>query len=80
MNKFTGHEISLFQNFICTKEFRLNLLKKVLPVWADVINPYPVIINYDTDIYADEVRSLYEKYIENLHFQQDLIVIGVHLF
>lgn len=72
MNKFTGHEISLFQNFICTKEFRLNLLKKVLPVWADVINPYPVIINYDTDVYADEVRSLYEKYIENLHFQKDL--------
>ena len=46
MNKFTGHEISLFQNFICTKEFRLNLLKKVLPVWSE--NPTEAItdINY----------------------------------
>jgi hypothetical protein len=69
---FTGHEVSLVQNFICTTDFRLNLLKSIVPKWAETLNPYPVVINYDSDINVDEVYSLYDKYFDNLYFQQDI--------
>ena len=69
---FKGHEVSLFQNFVCTTPVRLELIREFIPGWAKVLNPYPVIVNYDTEIYAEEVYSIYEKHIENLHFQQDL--------
>ena len=67
-----SNEISILQNFICTKKERLELIRKNLPVFAKLINPYPVIVNYDTDIFAEEVYSLYEEHIENLHFRQNL--------
>tara|TARA_Y100000310_G_C20679033_1_gene814789 strand:- start:865 stop:1587 length:723 start_codon:yes stop_codon:yes gene_type:complete len=70
--KLNGHDISLFQNFICTRPERLESLKTFLPAWAEVLNPFPVVVNYDTEIYADEVYTLYDTYFENLYFQQDL--------
>jgi hypothetical protein len=65
-------EITFIKNFICTKKDRLDLLKKNLPHFAKIINPYPVLINYDTDIYYDEIKELYENHIENLHFQKKM--------
>ena len=66
------YEISILQNFICTKRERLELIRKNLPVFAKLVNPYPVVVNYDTDIFAEEVYSLYKEHIENLHFRQNL--------
>jgi len=67
-----GHEISILQNFICTKKERLEMIKENLPNFAKVMNPFPVIVNYDTDIFAEEVYRVYNRHIENLHFRQNL--------
>ena len=63
---YSGFELSVIQNFICTKPERLDMIKENLPKFAKAINPYPVIVNYDTDIYAKEIYDLYNKYIDNL--------------
>jgi hypothetical protein len=68
---YSGFELSVIQNFICTKPERLDMIKENLPKFAKAINPYPVIVNYDTDIYAKEIYDLYNKYIDNLHFRQN---------
>ena len=65
----SNHEISFIFNFICTKKDRLDIIKQNLPHFAEIINPYPVLVNYDTDVNFEEIKSLYEKHIENLHFQ-----------
>ena len=71
-NNFKGHEVSLVQNFLCTMDFRLKQIETLIPQWAETLNPYPVIVNYDSEINIDKVYSLYSKYFTNLYFQQDL--------
>jgi hypothetical protein len=67
-----NRRVSLFQNFVCTSEERLEVLRNSLPILAKVINPYPVFVNYDTLVNAKEVEELYKEHIENLYFQTDI--------
>lgn len=67
-----NYEISFIQNFICTHEDRLGVIKENIPHFAKIINPYPVFVNYDSDKNYEEIKELYENHIENLHFQKEL--------
>ena len=67
-----NYEISFIKNFICTKDDRLDIIRENIPHFAEIINPYPVFVNYDTDINFEEIKEIYENHIENLHFQKKL--------
>lgn len=64
--------ISIVQNFICTKEERLQILEKNLPLLAEVFSDFTFYVNYNTTINLDSVYSLYSKYVKKLNFYNDL--------
>jgi len=61
-------EISVLQNFVCNSERRFNMIKDNIVNMARIFNPYPIVVNYDTDNYDIEIYSLYKKHFENLTF------------
>ena len=64
--------ISIVQNFICTKEERLELLRKNIPQIGKMFGEYEFFVNYGTTINLDEVYNLYKKYIPKLNFYNSL--------
>jgi hypothetical protein len=64
--------ISVVQNFICTKDERLQVLRDYLPMIGDVFGDCEFYVNYNTTINLDEIYSLYKKYIPKLNFYNDL--------
>ena len=64
--------ISVVQNFICTKDERLQVLRDYLPMIGEVFGDCEFYVNYNTTINLDEIYSLYKKYIPKLNFYNDL--------
>jgi len=64
--------ISVIQNFICTKEKRLNLIRNEVPNMGKIFKDYEFFINYNTKHYLDEVYEIYRKGIDNLNFYNNL--------
>ena len=64
--------ITVLQNFICTKKTRLNLIESELPVMGSVLKDYEFHVNYGTDIFVDEVKSIYKSNIDKLNFYNNL--------
>ena len=64
--------ISVVQNFICTKEKRLNVIRNEVPNMGKVFKDYEFLINYNTKHYLDEVYEIYRKGIDNLNFYNNL--------
>ena len=63
--------ITMLQNFIVTKQERLDTLKETLP---DVARFFDIDfhVNYNSKINFDEVLSLYQDNVESLTFYNDL--------
>ena len=55
--------ISLLQNFVVTKQDRLNTLKETLPDIAKYFNDINFYVNYNSKINFKEVYSLYKEFI-----------------
>jgi hypothetical protein len=64
--------ISILQNFVCTKEERLEVLRKQLPLIGEVFGDCEFFVNYNSEINFNEVYELYSKYIPKLNFYNDL--------
>lgn len=64
--------ISVVQNFVCTKDERLEVLKKELPKIGEVFGEYEFYVNYNAEQNADKVLELYKKHIPKLNFYNDL--------
>ena len=64
--------ISLLQNFVVTKQDRLNTLKETLPDIAKYFNDINFYVNYNSKINFKEVYSLYEDNVSDLTFYNDL--------
>ena len=64
--------ISVIQNFICTKEKRLNVIRNEVPNMGKIFKDYEFFINYNTKHYFDEVYEIYRKGIDNLNFYNNL--------
>ena len=64
--------ISLLQNFVVTKQDRLNTLKETLPDIAKYFNDINFYVNYNSKINFKEVYSLYEDNVSDLIFYNDL--------
>jgi hypothetical protein len=62
--------ISMLQNFVVTKQERLDTLKETLP---DVAKFFDIDfhVNYNSDINFKEVLSLYEDNVNSLTFYKD---------
>ena len=50
--------ISIVQNFICTKEERLQVLREYLPMIGDVFGECEFYVNYNSTINLDEIYSV----------------------
>ena len=64
--------ISVVQNFICTKEKRLNVIQEEVPNMAKVFKDYDFHINYGTIENLFEVVKSYEDSVEKLNFYNNL--------
>ena len=64
--------ISIIQNFICTKDARLEIIENNISSLGDVFGEFEFFINYGTDINLDRVHSLYKQYIPKLNFFNNL--------
>lgn len=64
--------ISIVQNFICTKDARLEIIENNISSLGDVFGEFEFFINYGTDINLDRVHSLYKQYIPKLNFFNNL--------
>ena len=64
--------ITVVQNFICTKEKRLNLIQEEVPNMAKVFKDYDFHINYGTIENLFEVVKSYEDSVEKLNFYNNL--------
>lgn len=64
--------ISIVQNFICTKNERLEVLKQQLPLIGKTFSDFEFYVNYNTNINLEVVYNLYKKYIPKLNFYNDL--------
>ena len=64
--------ISVVQNFICTKEKRLNILQEEVPNMAKVFKDCDFYINYGTIENLFEVARVYEDNVERLNFYNNL--------
>ncbi len=64
------HTLTVLQNFIITKERILNHLKSDLGLkcTASVLGECKWIVNYKTDLYLDEVKNLYDRYLDDCEF------------
>ena len=61
-------QLTIIQNFVVTKEGRLQILKKQFNNLGKILGNYEFIVNYDTETYSKEVKSLYEENIPNFYF------------
>mgnify|MGYP001158769520 FL=1 len=66
------NKISILQNFIVTKEERLNTLKETLPPIANYFSDIKFYVNYNSKFNFEEVYSLYKNNINDLNFYNDL--------
>lgn len=64
--------VSIVQNFICTKQERLDVLEAQLPKIGHVFEDFEFYVNYNTKVNFEKVYSLYRKYIKKLNFYNDL--------
>ena len=67
--------ISLLQNFVVTKEDRLNILRETLPGIAKYFNDINFYVNYNSKINFKEVYSLYKDNVSDLTFYNDLTAV-----
>ena len=63
-------KLTILQNFIITKEHILNHLKSDVGIkaTASVLGECKWIVNYKTDLYLEEVKNLYDKYLDDYEF------------
>jgi len=64
--------VSIVQNFICTKEERLKVLKDSIISLSNTFPDSEFIINYNSSINLDKVYSLYKDNTKNLKFYNNL--------
>ena len=64
--------ITVVQNFICTKEKRLNIIQQEVPNMAKVFKDYDFHINYGTVENVFEVGRIYEDSVKKLTFENNL--------
>ena len=60
--------ITVIQNFICTKQDRLDLLTKQICKFSTIFDKYNFIVNYGTDINYEKIKNLYTNNIKKLKF------------
>tara|TARA_Y100000310_G_scaffold213351_1_gene214280 strand:+ start:808 stop:1488 length:681 start_codon:yes stop_codon:yes gene_type:complete len=64
--------ISVVQNFICTKQKRLELLEFEMPNMGKVFKDYEFFVNYNSEHYLKEVYEIYKNNISKLNFYNNL--------
>ena len=64
--------ITVVQNFICTKEKRLNIIQREVPNMAKIFKDYDFHINYGTVENLFEVAKVYEDNVKKLTFENNL--------
>lgn len=63
--------ITIILNFKCTHRKRLDALATMFDGWVEALNDYKFIINYDTHINYEAVKTLYETNIRECTFTND---------
>jgi len=64
--------ISILQNFVCTKESRVKLLKTEVPKMSKVFSDFEFYINYNSSENFEEIYKIYEQSVEKLNFYNNL--------
>jgi len=64
--------ISILQNYICTNDQRLNLIKSYFPGWKKQFASYKFFVNYNHTLNYDVIKNLYKEYIPNYELCNDL--------
>lgn len=64
--------ISVVQNFICTSEDRLDIMRRNLPKLRYALGGCPFFVNFNDTVNLDEVRNLYENNISKLAFENNM--------
>ena len=64
--------ISIIQNFICTKDARLEIINNNISSLGDVFGEFEFFVNYGTNINLDKIHSLYKHHIPKLNFFNNL--------
>ena len=66
--------LTILQNFIITNESVLNHLKSDIGIktTASVLGECEWIINYKTELYLEEIKTLYNKYLNNYTLYNNL--------
>ena len=78
--KFIDDEpnIAIVQNFVCTKDVRLDLIKDVVPKYAEIFDKGPLKVNWYVNLNQEEnidkIHNIYKSSIkeENLNFYNNL--------
>ena len=66
--------LTVLQNFIIADESRLNHLKSDIGIkaTASVLGECEWVSNYKTELYLEEVETLYERYLDNYTLYNNL--------
>jgi len=64
--------ISVIQNFICTKSSRINLLETQVPKMSKIFSDYEFFVNYNHSENFNEVYKLYNDNVDKLNFYNNL--------
>lgn len=64
--------VSIVQNFICTKNERLDILKNNIPKLGKIFKDFEFFVNYGSLTNLDEVYQLYSDNISKLNFYNNL--------
>ena len=64
--------ITVLQNFICTKQTRLDMIENQLPVMADIFRDYEFHVNYGTDLHMNEVKNIYKNNVKSINFYNNI--------
>ena len=70
--------IAMVQNFVCTKDIRLDLIRDTIPKYAEIFDKGPLKVNWYINLnqekWVDEIYDIYKSSIkeENLNFYNNL--------
>ena len=64
--------ITVVQNFICTQEERLDVIRREVPKMSEVFKDYDFFINYASIENVFDVGNVYEDNVKKLIFENNL--------
>jgi hypothetical protein len=64
--------MTILQNYICTSDYRFNLVKSYFPTWKKQFSKYKFIVNYNSTINYEKIQNLYKENIQDYELVNNL--------